>query len=477
MPGSVQASSLPQAFPERSSKIVRQLVDAVDDPLFIIDRDTLRFLAFNAAAVLLLGYSRQELLDIPADRVFGWDSAAARRISMATASVDAGSTLVTKDGSSVCGPLEGRSIAEPSWGRILVVRCRRHHTAHSMRPSTTVADHAAPFEANADFPTIIGQSEQICGVCRLIGLVAKTDTTVLIRGESGTGKELVGQAVHYHSRRARGPLVKLNCAALTESLLESELFGHKRGAFTGAIQDRKGRFQLANGGTLILDEIGSMPLSGQVKLLRVLQEREFEPVGDSITVRVDVRVIAITNTDLATAIREGRFREDLYYRLSAFPIHLPPLRERRTDIPRLARHFIRKYVAVLNKPIEGIDPDALVRLMEYTWPGNIRELQNALEYAAILEEGPIITSRSLPLALGSVTCANASLHDRLRSSEKDFILEALSRTNGVRSQAARLLGIDRRNLNYFLHKHGIGPSSLPAIVGTEVEARINELSA
>ena len=251
-------------------------------------------------------------------------------------------------------------------------------------------------ETNLSFPSIIGQSPQIREVCRLVGLVAQTEATVLIQGESGTGKELVAQAVHFHSRRNARPLIKVNCAALTETLLESELFGHKKGSFTGAIQDRKGRFKLADGGTIILDEIDSLSLPGQAKLLRVLQEKEFEPVGDSTTLRVDVRVVAITNAALTKAIDEGRFREDLYYRLNAFPIRLPPLRERREDVPLLIRHFLQSYSTSLRKRIIDIDFNALSLMMDYAWPGNVRELENTVEYAVILENEPLLCVGSLP---------------------------------------------------------------------------------
>jgi transcriptional regulator with GAF, ATPase, and Fis domain len=310
-------------------------------------------------------------------------------------------------------------------------------------------------ETTFDFPSIVGQSEKIRAVCRLIGLVAQTDTTVLIQGESGTGKELVAQAVHFHSRRNSRPLIKVNCAALTETLLESELFGHKKGAFTGAIQDRKGRFKLADGGTIILDEIDSLSLSGQAKLLRVLQEKEFEPVGDSTTVRVDVRIIAITNADLMRKINDGGFREDLYYRLNAFPLHMPPLRERKVDIPLLARHFLKAYTASLKKQIVEIGPEAISRLMDYSWPGNVRELGNTLEYAVILEKGLVLKSSSLPDKLQPKINRDHSLKERLEFVERQIIIEALSKSNGVRTRTADLLGIDRRNLGYFLHKHGI----------------------
>ena len=257
-------------------------------------------------------------------------------------------------------------------------------------------------------------------------------------------------------------MIKVNCAALTDTLLESELFGHKRGAFTGAIQDRKGRFTLADNGTLLLDEINSLSLAGQAKLLRVLQEKEFERVGDSTTVPVDVRVIAITNTDLGQAIREGRFREDLYYRLNAFPIHLPPLRTRKADIALLAQHFLTSYAAALHKPITAIAPEALTLLMDYAWPGNVRELENTIEYAVILETGPVLRAASFPDKLQPYTTEHPSLKARLALAERQIILEALHTSNGVKTRTAALLGIDRRNLTYFLHKHGIQTPSLHA---------------
>jgi transcriptional regulator with GAF, ATPase, and Fis domain len=247
----------------------------------------------------------------------------------------------------------------------------------------------------------------------------------------------------------------VNCAALSESLLESELFGHKKGSFTGAIQDRKGRFKLADGGTIILDEVGNMSPSGQAKLLRVLQEKEFEPVGESRTVSVDVRVIAITNVNLVTAIAEGKFREDLYYRLNAFPIHLPSLRQRKEDIPLLGRHFLKGYTISLKKQVEKIDPDAISRLMDYSWPGNVRELENTIEYAVILEKSRTLKVSSLPDKLKDEKSRNYSLKNRLIVAERKIILEALTQANLVKSRAAELLGIDRRNFSYFLKKHDI----------------------
>ena len=229
----------------------------------------------------------------------------------------------------------------------------------------------------------------------------------MIQGESGTGKEIVANAIHAHSHRCRGPFVKVNCAALTETLLESELFGHLKGAFTGAIRDHRGRFKQADGGTILLDEIGSMPLSGQVKLLRVLQEHEFEPVGSSVTTSVNVRVIAATNVDLEKAMSEGKFREDLYYRLKVFEISVPPLRERKEDIPLLSQHFLHQYTQSLRKEIRALAPETLAVLIEHDWPGNVRELENAIEHAVIVQKGQVILPSSLPMNL-SKSCDGGS---------------------------------------------------------------------
>jgi len=317
------------------------------------------------------------------------------------------------------------------------------------------------FSTNAELPILIGQSEKIREVCRRLGQVAPTDATVLIQGESGTGKELVAQAIHFHSQRANKPFIKVNCAALPETLLESELFGYVRGAFTGAVRHRQGRFAQADGGTILLDEIGSLPLDSQAKLLRVLQEKEFEPVGSSITIKVDVRVMASDNVDLAKAVRSGAFREDLFYRLNVFPILIPPLRERREDVPLLAEHFLQKYSRLGNQPIYRISPEALQMMAEYDWPGNIRELENAIEHALIVEQTNTIQFCSLPLQLNSCPsrkaqpAASLSLRENLFRYEKLVIEEALARCLGVKKKAAQLLGIHPKNLSHLLRKHGL----------------------
>src|SRR5215510_10512793 len=441
-------------------EIFKALMENVSEAVFVIDPGAWRVLDANQKAGARLGYSTEEMLALKADHIFP-DCA---NLLQDVAGVEAPVTenrLVAKDGRAITCALTVRQIEHLSRPLALLIVHEPARDACLSPGRESVAESAVDagredlIETNLNFPSIIGQSPQIREVCRLIGLVAQTEATVLIQGESGTGKELVAQAVHFHSRRSGRPLIKVNCAALTETLLESELFGHKKGAFTGAIQDRKGRFKLADGGTIILDEIDSLSLPGQAKLLRVLQEKEFEPVGDSTTMRVDVRVVAITNADLTRAIEEGRFREDLYYRLNAFPIRLPPLRERKMDIPLLARHFLTSYTASLRKQIADIDPEAIALLMDYSWPGNVRELENTIEYAVILEKGPVLKASSLPDKLQAKTTKHPSLKERLEIVERQVILEALKTSNGAKARTAHLLGIDRRNLSYFLQKHGI----------------------
>lgn len=316
------------------------------------------------------------------------------------------------------------------------------------------------FLTNVEPPNLIGQSEKIRDVCRHIGQVAPTGSTVLIQGESGTGKELVAQAIHCYSRRSDQPFIKINCAALPESLVESELFGHVRGAFTGAIGDRQGRFAQADGGTILLDEIGSMPLVSQAKLLRVLQEKEFVPVGSSTTQRVDARIIASCNVELNEAIHKGAFREDLFYRLNVFPIFMPPLREHLEDLLLLVEYFIRKHSGLRKRQVFSISPEALEALAKYRWPGNVRELENAIEHALIVEVTKSIQLSSLPLLFNhhppkNETTGFLSLRERLHCCEKQAIQEALALSNGVKKKTAQLLGIHPKNLGHLLRKHGL----------------------
>jgi Nif-specific regulatory protein len=310
-----------------------------------------------------------------------------------------------------------------------------------------------------DFRNIIGTSKEMRDVYEQVAQVAHTNTTVLIRGESGTGKELVAHAIHYNSPRSGKPFVKVNCAALPESLIEAELFGHEKGAFTGAIARKRGRFELAEGGTLFLDEIGDLSPAMQVKLLRVLQEREFERVGGTETIKVNVRLIAATNVDLEQAVQDGRFRSDLYYRLNVFSIYLPALRERRTDILLLADHFLEKYSRQNGKRVKRISTPAIDMLMSYHWPGNVRELENVLERASLVCEGNVVHGYHLPPTLqtaeSSGTGTKVSLEQAIATFEKELIQDALKTARGNRARAARMLDTTERILGYKVQKYEI----------------------
>ncbi|MBN2736146.1 MAG: nif-specific transcriptional activator NifA [Spirochaetales bacterium] len=308
---------------------------------------------------------------------------------------------------------------------------------------------------------IIGNSRAMQDVYALVAHVAKSETNVLIRGESGTGKELIANAIHFNSLRAQKPFVKVNCGALPESVIESELFGHERGAFTGAVSTRKGRFELAEGGTIFLDEIGDITPATQIKLLRVLQEKEFERVGGMQTIKVNVRVIAATNRNLEEMISENKFREDLYYRINVFPIHIPPLRERKTDILLLADYFVKKYAKSNNKDIKRISTPTIDMLMAYHWPGNVRELENCIERAVILSVDDVLHSHHLPPSLqtaeASRTRPSSNLNEALDNFEKELILEALKATRGNMAKAARNLGITERIMGLRVKKLDINP--------------------
>jgi DNA-binding NtrC family response regulator len=306
---------------------------------------------------------------------------------------------------------------------------------------------------------IVGRSRTMEEVVRRAELVAETKSTVLITGETGTGKELVARAIHHRSAQRDMPLIKVNCAAIPETLLESELFGYVRGAFSGATATRKGKFALANGGSIFLDEIGTMAPALQAKLLRVLQEREFEPLGSERTERVDVRVIAATNRDLRQMVADGRFQEDLFYRLNVIPIHLPPLRERRDDLPALVNHFVAKHAQRTGRRIERIDEAALAALQQYDWPGNVRELENAIERAVVLTSGPVIGAAAIS-TMGAIAPQTAGppslkLRHNVEWVERETIRRALDQAGGVKKDAAELMGISQRALSYYLAKYRI----------------------
>jgi Nif-specific regulatory protein len=306
---------------------------------------------------------------------------------------------------------------------------------------------------------IIGNSSRMQEVFDLIAQVCHSEATVLIRGESGTGKELVAQAIHYNSNRSEKPFIKVNCAALPESVIESELFGHEKGAFTSAVATRKGRFELAHNGTIFLDEIGDLSPTTQVKLLRVLQDKQFERVGGNQTIRTNVRIVAATNRDLEQLMNDGQFREDLYYRLNVFPIHLTPLRDRKSDIILLADHFVEKYSKQNYKSIKRISTPAINLLMSYHWPGNVRELENCVERAVLLSSDDVVHGHHLPPSLQSAESTGTSftdtLQDALDSLEKEMVIEALKSNYGNIAKAARQLGITERIMGLRVKKYGI----------------------
>ncbi len=373
---------------------------------------------------------------------------------------------------------------------------RYHLTRENQRLAAQLAEYTGylnqQLHGEFDFGNIIGESAALREVLSKVEQVAPTASTVLLRGETGTGKELVAHAIHINSPREEKPFVRVNCAALAPGILESELFGHEKGSFTGAVARRPGRFELADGGTLFLDEIGDLPMEVQIKLLRTLQEREFERVGGSETIKVDVRLVSATNRDLEKMIVDGEFREDLYYRLNVFPINLPPLRDRLEDLPVLAQHFVAKFARQMGVSPMTPQPDALAKLREYNWPGNVRELENIIERGMILAKGTQLGSTHLdfgrragggnqgastgttgPLQAVSVATAPAtiaaseegkSLGERLLESERKEIIAAVEKSRGNIASASRMLGINRSTLYYRLRKHSL-EHLLPTKVG------------
>ena len=329
--------------------------------------------------------------------------------------------------------------------------------------------HQAP-STSWQWGHILTNSPAMMDICKDTAKIALSQASVLISGESGTGKELIARAIHYNSRRAKGPFIKVNCAALPESLLESELFGHEKGAFTGAQTLRQGLFERANEGTLLLDEIGEMPLVLQAKLLRILQEREFERIGGHQTIKVDIRIIAATNRDLQAMVKEGTFREDLFYRLNVIHLILPPLRDRREDISLLANHFLQKFSSENQRDIIDIDPMAMSLLTAWSWPGNIRELSNVIERAVVMNSGPIIFSEDLPPQIRQPVCnageaktapvGERNLKEEIKRVENRIIMVVLALQEGNRTRTALMLGISRRSLMYKLQEYGIDPADV-----------------
>jgi two-component system response regulator GlrR len=349
-------------------------------------------------------------------------------------------------------------LTKPFDARELLLQIER--ALENRRLSSEVNRLKVLLEERIDCSMIVARSASMRRVLQTVAHIAPTDSTAFIHGESGTGKELVARAIHCSSKRKDKPFVAVNCAALPETLLESELFGHQKGAFTGAVKSSRGLFVQAHTGTIFLDEIGDMPLAIQAKLLRVLQERQFHPVGGDAPVQVDVRVIVATNKDLAEGVRQGLFREDLYYRIHVIPILLPPLRGRREDIPLLVEHFLRKYGASMDKPVRAVAPGAMQRLLGHDWPGNVRELENAIEYAVAMTREDIIPEALFPGLVDVMPREGIkSLKQARDSFEKEYLCGLLEITNGTVSAAATLAGKYRADFYQLLKKHGIDPAA------------------
>ncbi len=416
--------------------LLADILDSIDDGIITIDR-TLRVVSANRAALQLCHCVAGTALGRPCREVLCACCAAAVERTLTTQNR---SEAVRTSGPCQCGHSRVvRMRATPLWhgkefaGAVVV-----------LRDDTRLVRLEESLGERQEYFSIIARSHGMQGVFSKIAALADLPTTVLITGESGTGKELVADALHAAGARCDGPLVKINCAALPEALIESELFGHVKGAFTSAIADKKGRFALADGGTLFLDEIGAMPLPAQARLLRVLQDKIIERVGEAVPIKVDVRIVAATNAVLADKVRSGEFREDLYFRLKVFEINLPPLRERRDDIPLLAEHFVRHYSRQFGKPAPCIGPEVNQLLLTHAWPGNVRQLQHVIEHAVILCREALIMPGDLPADFthGPETVSDA----KAAGDERAHITAVLASVDGNKAKAARLLGMDRTTL-------------------------------
>jgi PAS domain S-box-containing protein len=441
------------------------IVDTMMDGLLVVDTEG-TIVSVNRAMEEITGYSREELLGRPCtildcDMCFTQDPQGKRikhcGLFEKGRVVRRRCRLKRKD-SRPLYVLKNAVVLRDAEGRVIGGVETLTDLTDLVAKERRIAELQEVLRAGESFHGIVGKSPSMQAVYELIENAARSEAPIIIYGESGTGKELVANAIHRLGPRSKGPLVKVSCAALNESLLESELFGHVKGAFTGADRDRRGRFEAAHKGDLFLDEIGDIPLKTQVKLLRVLQEKEIERVGDNTPIRVDVRILAATHRDLERMIQEGSFREDLFYRLNVIPIHLPPLRERTEDIPLLVDHFVTRLRARTEKAIHGLTEPALEALMAYSWPGNIRELINVLEYAFVVCQEDLIDVAHLPprICEGRMRGpASPPLPHSGESLEKLRLIEALKKTGGRRGEAARLLGISRVTLWKWLKKHGL----------------------
>jgi len=441
----------------------KTVVETIQDGVMIVDRTGI-ILSVNHGLEVISGYDRSELIGHPCsalncnacEMVRERDGGHWCKLFRTGSLKKQQSTLIRKDGRTV-PIIKNASILKDADGRLIGAVETMTDISELIIKENLLQQARKELHSEGGFSGIIGSSASMLQVFDMIRNVAATDAPVLILGESGTGKELVAQAVHSHSKRKDKPYIKVNCAALNESLLESELFGHVKGAFTGAYHNRAGRFEAASGGSIFLDEIGDLPLAIQIKLLRVLEERVIERVGDNTPIPVDVRIITATNRDLRHLMEAGAFRADFYYRIYVLPIHLPPLRTRTEDIPLLTEHFLKRICLKLEKIIEGISPEAMQVLMRYHWPGNVREFKSALEFACVTCRQAVIEAVHLPPDIREPPACSPPLPDYLDPDEdkKQRLIAALRQTHGNRTAAAKLLGVSRITVWNWIHRYGL----------------------
>ena len=449
----------------KAPEVLGHIVDVMATALFTVDARG-RFLSWNRAAERITGYAESEVVGRPCTLLEGPNCRGFGKLQELLADADAQPgicqqecKILAKDGrevyihGSLCLIRDASGSVQGAVGSFVDIT-----PVVQAHEKLALLEKYGPTEVTDNLERMVGQSPEMQEVFRRIRLAAESDVTVLLRGESGTGKEMAARAIHALSARRDGPWIAVNCSAIPESLLESELFGHTAGAFTGATQDRIGVMAAAHGGTLFLDEIGDLAPMVQVKLLRALQEREIRPIGATHPVPINVRLITATHRDLKTLIAEGRFREDFYYRIRVFEIELPALRDRKEDIPALAQRFVRELAPRYHKHVDGIARDALELLMSYPWPGNVRELHNAIESALVTAKGDRITYFDLPADLRAWRHGRPTRPDGLSDAERaerDRIIEALRQTGGNRTRAARLLGTSRVTLWKKINRYGI----------------------
>ncbi|MCL4217663.1 MAG: sigma 54-interacting transcriptional regulator [Candidatus Hydrogenedentes bacterium] len=460
----LDSATTPDTAFEHEALELSAILETMADGVFVIDNDH-RILRWNAAMERLTGYALHEVAGKPCSLLRGSTSPEGPSMPLdcnpfAKGNIDKHETLIQRKDGDLAPALASARVLKDRMGEVSGAVVTLTDISSVRKLENEVDRLRREVQKRHRYDNLIGVSKAMQEVFNLIEMAADSFATVLIAGETGTGKEVVAKAIHYHSDRKNGPLVRVNCSALSESLLESELFGHVRGAFTGAVRDNAGRFETAAGGTIMLDEIGEMPASVQVKLLRVLQEREVERVGESTPRKVDVRVIAATHRDLQRLVESGAFREDLYYRLKVFPIRVPPLRERKEDIEPLLAHFIEELRVRTGKKITGVDGDAMRILMDYCWPGNVRELENAVEHAFVTCPGGLAGPLDLPIEIrrielkrricgpeseGSAASAETSSAPK-RGASRDEILALLTECAWNKAEVARRLGITRTSV-------------------------------